>query len=161
MKNVKIDLSVLERFEDRLKKQSVNLALENASHYAKEKMIKAWMTSEYTRRTGNLDDSFCWVVAYKGKVMDYGFLTDSVTAKGGRKTHEGGTERGREQAKKFISQYAPQTNNLEIVFASTMFYSGYLEEGTQLHDVYQVLRGIQGVLEKDFGIVNVYIEPIK
>jgi len=148
-----VNLKPLEAFADKLRKQQDDVAVKNASYYAANKIRAAWETSGYQIRTGNLDDSFLWIVCYGGQVKNYGFLFDSE--KSSKHIKRNGVEYvGRREAEKFIANYIPTTDGIEIVFASAMFYAGYLEEGTQ-RGVFRVLRGIKADLENDFGMQNI------
>ena len=155
-----INLKPLETFGARLLEQQIDVSIQNAINYAQQKMVRAFETSEYQRRTGNLDDSFLWIVCYNGEKVKHGFLFDSSQATR-TITRNGKTYNGRVEAEKFIETYQSNvTNGIEIVFASAMFYAGFLEEGTQRNAVYQVLRGIEDDLLHDFEKVTTNIIAI-
>ena len=159
MATTTVNLDVLETFGERLIAQQKDVAIQNASLYAKQKVVRAFETSEYQRRTGNLDDSFLWIVCYNGEIKDSGFLFDTVQASRPI-VRNGVTYNGRQEAEKFISSYVSNvTDGIEIVFASAMFYAGFLERGASTA-VYQVLRGIEDDLRSDFGNVQSNIVAI-
>jgi len=154
-----VNLGELEKFGDKLLKQQESIAIEKAVEYAKNRMIEAYNSSEYWRRTGNLDDSFCWIVCYKGEKKAHGFLEEMPTANKSY-SEKGTTKTGRGEAEKFIAKYTPEyKNGLEIVFAATTFYASMLEYGNE-RPVKQVLMGIKDMLNHDFGLVNVLIKKI-
>jgi len=161
MATTTVNLKPLEEWAKKLIAQQKDVAIENAANYAQQKVVRAFETSEYQRRTGNLDDSFLWIVCYDGEIKKHGFLFDSQQATQPIERN-GKTYNGRVEAEKFVATYQSKvTKGIEIVFASAMFYAGFLEVGVRDY-VYQVLRGIEDDLLNDgFDEVKTNIFPVQ
>lgn len=118
--------------------------------YAKEKTlkignkIKTYHSKHNMDRTGNLLNSLCWGVSYKGKLVDGGFFRDAVhNSKGISSTSESflhewfsGDEKylipvdGRQLAEEYLRKVGNTgSTGWKVFFAILAPYWGYWEEG--------------------------------
>lgn len=137
-----------------LKKQMMEnaVAYNNARlvDYAKETIakignkIKSYHSKNNMDRTGNLLNSLCWGVSYKGKLVEGGFFRDAVlNDKGIAKTSESflhewfsGDEKylipvnGRQLAEEYLQKVGNTgSSGWKVFFAILAPYWGYWEEG--------------------------------
>ena len=137
-----------------LKKQMMEnvVAYNNARlvDYAKETIakignkIKSYHSKNNMDRTGNLLNSLCWGVSYKGKLVEGGFFRDAVlNDKGIAKTSESflhewfsGDEKylipvnGRQRAEEYLQKVGNTgSSGWKVFFAILAPYWGYWEEG--------------------------------
>lgn len=137
-----------------LKKQMMEnaVAYNNARlvDYAKETIakignkIKSYHSKNNMGRTGNLLNSLCWGVSYKGKLVEGGFFRDAVlNDKGIAKTSESflhewfsGDEKylipvnGRQLAEEYLQKVGNTgSSGWKVFFAILAPYWGYWEEG--------------------------------
>lgn len=137
-----------------LKKQMMGnaVAYNNARlvDYAKETIakignkIKSYHSKNNMDRTGNLLNSLCWGVSYKGKLVEGGFFRDAVlNDKGIAKTSESflhewfsGDEKylipvnGRQLAEEYLQKVGNTgSTGWKVFFAILAPYWGYWEEG--------------------------------
>jgi len=102
--------------------------------YAQDEIIRLVESHAFYNRTMNLQDSYVWVVYYKGKKAGSGFYGNK-SASGKSVLHEytpaiSVDVDGRALARKFVSTYTPEeTSGWEIVFAAVAPYGAYLEGG--------------------------------
>lgn len=152
LKNIKVDLSGLEEYRKKLYEGAVKSRKENLIRYAKETLKKAFLDSDYTNRTLNLKDSYVWGVFYNGKKEAYGFLSpDSDATTRVQRTGDKAMLSGREEAQDFINSYEPTNKRgWEVVFAATIYYGVYLQNGTKRNKQYVVISSIFDNVEKDF-----------
>lgn len=140
-----------------LKKQMMEnvVAYNNARlvDYAKETIakignkIKSYHSKNNMDRTGNLLNSLCWGVSYKGKLIEGGFFRDAVlNDKGIAKTSESflhewfsGDEKylipvnGRQLAEEYLQKVGNTgSSGWKVFFAILAPYWGYWEEGFTL-----------------------------
>ena len=118
--------------------------------YAKEKTlkignkIKTYHSKHNMDRTGNLLNSLCWGVSYKGKLVDGGFFRDAIhNSKGISSTSESflhewfsGDEKylipvdGRQLAEEYLRKVGNTgSTGWKVFFAILAPYWGYWEEG--------------------------------
>lgn len=159
-KNIKIDNSGLEKKRKELLKLMKLKQVDAAIIYAKNLLRKAWIESEFVNRTSNLLDSYVWVVYVDGIYRDHGFVNESPLATQKiKQTRTGNMQFGREQANEFVSSHTPRSiKGLEIVFATTMYYSAFLENGTARNRRYVVLTGILDDVSADFKSNNIRVQ---
>lgn len=141
-----------------LKKQMMEnaVAYNNARlvDYAKETIakignkIKSYHSKNNMDRTGNLLNSLCWGVSYKGKLVEGGFFRDAVlNDKGIAKTSESflhewfsGDEKylipvnGRQLAEEYLQKVGNTgSSGWKVFFAILAPYWGYWEEGFNMN----------------------------
>lgn len=160
LKNIKVDLSGLEEYRKKLYEGAIKVRKQNLIRYAKETLKQAFMDSNYTNRTLNLKDSYVWGVFYNGKKEDYGFLSpdaDAITRV--QRTGDKKMLSGREEAQAFINSYEPTNKRgWEVVFAATIYYGVYLQNGVKGRNKYIVMSSIFDNVEKDFKYSNIISE---
>lgn len=103
-------------------------------------MIQTYHSRYHMDRTGNLLNSLCWGVTYKGQIIDSGFYREAVAHSRGR--YGGSTSwlheffaddaeerNGRQLASDFIKSYKGSTKGWNVFFAILADYWGYWESG--------------------------------
>lgn len=119
--------------------------------------------------TGNLLDSLCWGVSYRGNLQSYGFYRkqranspsylhewSKVPDGDGGKTSVGEAFPvwGRELAQKYIKQYGSvMTYGWRVFFAILAPYWGYWEEGFKF-------KGIRGTRRLQFNVMSQFYDKI-
>lgn len=127
---------------DNLSVEQTNLFIE----YAKERiaeignMIQTYNSRNHMDRTGNLLNSLCWGVYYKGEKKGSGFFRSPVIkSMGGNKgstsylheffANDAEPVNGRQLAEDFLSSYKPNGSGWTVFFAILAPYWGYWEGG--------------------------------
>ena len=116
--------------------------------YAKQEIVKignmilTYHSRNHMDRTGNLLNSLCWGVMYKGTMKGHGFLRDEVLRPRGV---EGSSDsylheffertevvEGRKLAEQYIASYRGTSDGWRVFFAILAPYWGYWESGFRL-----------------------------
>jgi len=130
--------AIAKRINDaRVRQQTAKLCV-----YASEMMKKinafreAGMVNPSGDWTGNLGDSLCWIVYYKGQIQKSGYAREQAFAQEAQYDSDvSGDIWGRKLADDFIRSHNPSaTKGWEVVWAATVNYASKLEKG--ISDVY-------------------------
>ena len=133
--------------------------------YAKEQMAKIAERMMGFQDTGNLLDSLCWAVYYKGEILKFGFFRDGVEAIEESWLHALSKSirqpvNGREMANSFLASYRPhETNGWEVVWAVNAPYWGYWEKGHE-----NVLLGSYvkfSIMAHRYDVIRKQLKPAK
>lgn len=95
--------------------------------------IEGYSSTHNMDRTGNLLDSLCWAVFYKGNLKKYGYyrreeaIEDSYLHEYSRNLRK--SVNGHFFASQFIANYSPKETGWELIFAIAAPYWGYWEKG--------------------------------
>lgn len=126
--------------------------------------INLYNSANNMDRTGNLLDSLCWSVYYKGERKGFGYYRNE-TATGDSHVHEwsrpmGVSVNGHVMAQNFVATYKSQyKNGWELFFAVLAPYWGYWEKG------FRMIRNNQTykwqVMTQHYDIIKQDLSPTK
>lgn len=125
---------------------AVPLQTEKLIEYAKEEIIKlgdkiqTYNSRNHMDRTGNLLNSLCWGVTYRGKLVDSGFYRDATTHSKGLNgasvsfiheffKNDQEEVNGRKFAEDFIKSFKGTSKGWSLFIAVLAPYWGYWESG--------------------------------
>ena len=124
----------------------VSVQTEKLIKYAKEEIVKlgdkiqTYNSQNHMDRTGNLLNSLCWGVAYKGELKGSGLYRDETTHSKGLNgasvsflheffKNDQEEVNGREMAQKYIQSFKGRANGWTLFIAILAPYWGYWESG--------------------------------
>ena len=153
-KHIKVDEKALAKAKKAILEKLNLVTLRELETYAKQMLRKAYLESEYSHNeTQNLRDSYIWAIYYNGQLKKHGFIDNTPLATESiKKTATEDYIKGREEAEDFLEEYIPTfTKGWEVVFAATIYYGVYLENGTKSNAKYVVISSIYDEVRKTFG----------
>lgn len=146
-------------------------------------LINSHHSKHHMDRTGNLLDSLCWGLTYKGKLCGYGFYRDKTatessglhewwhvdTAYYGKLDHSSLPDQfvvnGHELAEAFVSQYSSKINydGWVLFFAILAPYWGYWEEGFIMKSYFGKTMGFKqfAAMSQFYDGVSKELKPAK
>lgn len=138
--------------------------------------IQQYHSKNHMDRTGNLLNSLCWGVSYKGELKDFGFYRDANSIKESY-LHEWSNVKeankevfpvnGHALAEEYIQKYGSVfTEGWRVFFAILAPYWGYWEEGFDMKvrgtsvgfKKFAVMTWIYDTVQKDLKPARVYIK---
>ena len=162
---------------ERMKKQMLAYAVEEQTNrfinYATEEikklgdMIQTYSSRNHMDRTGNLLNSLCWGVYYKGKKKSSGFYRKPVLHQKGidgtsaSYLHEFFKDKeevnGRRRAENFLTSYKPESDGWQVIFAILAPYWGYWESGFTM----KINGGERGTRFMQFQVMTHFFDDVR
>ena len=180
---VVFDTNALRKnLEESLTRQQTKLLIEYAHKKVQEigNTIASYHGSHGMDRTGNLLDSLCWGVSYKGNIEASGFYRPKQAAMPSTlhewtqlEIQDNGTwvgvdsgsfppVNGHELAEEYIYKYGQKsTNGWKVFFAILAPYWGYWEKGFTLKHGFSRKGGFTGATHMRFAVMTQYYDQIK
>lgn len=154
-----------KHFRETWSKQLVKLQTEKLEAYAQKELEEMVKSHDFKNRTYNLQDSFCWILFFNGKERSHGFYGSGRSSEN-TILHERSSERvelptGRLMAEDFVVHYTPvTTKGWEIVWASTVPYGVFLEDGTtpMKHSYYVITQRYDAIKSELSPMCKVTVE---
>lgn len=173
--------------KESLLQEAVEIQKDLLCEYAKGKIleigdtIKTWPKSNHMDRTGNLLNSLCWGVSYKGKLIAAGFYRRPILRKrnnmGGMNTNESFLHewtpgdakylfpvKGFDLARSYLLSYGNNgSRGWRVFFAILAPYWGYWEKGFKMAQGFTNDDGDDDVHYsfKQFAVMTEYYDVIK
>lgn len=115
----------------------------------------------YTHRTMNLYDSYGYGIYLQGKLQRSGYLSNSPSAKKGRKIN-GAEIKGREEINKYFNNDYTPKGFIDLAVVAAMPYARTLEEGSGgLKNKYRVISMSLAKLQSIASKYGATVYPIK
>lgn len=144
--------------------------------------IASYHSRHHMDRTGNLLDSLCWGVSYRGRLVEFGFYRKKQATEASGlhewwwadwKDGQYWTRldqlpdeyqvQGHELAEAYLNSYGnnDRGNGWKVFFAILAPYWGYWEQGFTLHHGLSQRNGFQGATFVRFAVMTEYRDQVK